>query len=72
MLAGLTDKDTGLDISDVDAPGEILLPKMEHTYEAFPWLQNNYETLGQRKNIVFKPLYEIEDEAYTLYFTIRS
>lgn len=68
VLAGLCDADQGLSMVQ-DEPKSTLMPRMEHTYATFPWQQSTYETAGQQRNILFKPLYEITDEAYTLYFT---
>jgi len=68
VLAGLTDSDCGL-VGDFDSPEEFLYQQIEHTYGTFPWKQNCYVTKNQPKNINFKPLYEISDEEYTVYFT---
>lgn len=71
VLAGLTDCDCGLS-GDFENPEEILAPRTEHTYGTFPWKQNCYITRNQPKNILFKPLYEITDETYTVYFTKKQ
>ena len=42
---------------------------MTHTYETFVWTQNNYITRNQKENFRMIPLYDVTDEAYTLYFT---
>lgn len=68
VLAGLTDSDCGL-VGDYEKPEEFLYPQIEHTYGTFPWKQNSYITRKQPENIIFKPLYEINDEVYTVYFT---
>lgn len=70
VLAGLTDCDCGL-AGDFENPEEFLYPQVEHTYSTFPWKQNCYVTRNQPKNILFKPLYEITDEVYTVYFTMK-
>ena len=70
VLAGLTDCDCGL-AGDFENPEEFLYPQIEHTYSTFPWKQNCYVTRNQPKNILFKPLYEITDEVYTVYFTMK-
>lgn len=70
VLAGLTDCDCGL-AGDFENPEEFLYPQIEHTYSTFPWNQNCYVTRNQPKNILFKPLYEITDEVYTVYFTMK-
>lgn len=68
VLAGLTDADCGLK-GDFEKPETFITPLSEHTYTTFPWKQNNYRTRDQEKNFVLKPLYEITDEEYTIYFT---
>lgn len=70
VLAGLRGTDSGLRI-DPEQPGKTLAVSMEHTYDTFPWQQSTYRTLGQPENFTLKPLYDITDEAYTLYFTLR-
>ena len=71
VLAGLTETDYGI-TGNAAQPQDFLSPQMEHTYSTFPWLQNSYRTRGQAKNFMLKPLYEIEDEAYTVYHTIST
>ena len=53
---------------DFDKPEEFMYRNTEHVYDAFVWLQDNYRTGHQSGNIQLIPLYEIEDEPYTLYF----
>ncbi len=50
-----------------DNPLAALEPHWEHSYEAFPWLQTNYRIRGTA--VECKPLYDIVDERYTIYFT---
>ena len=45
------------------------MPQMEHTYGTFPWRQNSWRTRNQPQSVMFRPLYEIRDEEYTVYFT---
>lgn len=68
VLAGLTDKDTGITLTD-DKPESALSYRTEHTYSTFPWQQSTYRTTGQAENVTFVPLYDITDEQYTVYFT---
>lgn len=68
VLAGLTDKDCGIQ-GDLKDPDSILLPEMSHTYGAFVWTQNVYMTRKQKENFRMVPLYEVTDEKYTVYFT---
>ncbi|MBR4182708.1 MAG: hypothetical protein IKQ56_02690, partial [Lachnospiraceae bacterium] len=71
VLAGLTDKDRGLE-GDFDAPEEIFAPRSEHIYSTYTWKQNCHITRKQPENIEFMPLYEVTDEEYTVYFTEKK
>lgn len=71
VLAGLTDRDTGLQ-GDLNDPDSILLPEQSHTYGAFVWTQNVYQTRHQKENFRMIPLYEVTDEKYTVYFTVEE
>lgn len=71
VLAGLRDKDCGL-VMENDDPSTALTTSIEHTYSTFPWLQSCYRTVNQPENFRFVPLYDVQDERYTLYFTRRS
>ena len=71
VLAGLTDCDTGLK-GDLNDPDNILLPEQSHTYGAFVWTQNVYQTRHQKENFRMIPLYEVTDERYTIYFTAEG
>ena len=68
VLAGLTDTDRGL-MGNLEDPESILLPEQSHTYGAFVWTLNVYLTRKQKENFRMIPLYEVTDEAYTVYFT---
>ncbi len=70
VLAGLVDKDCGIVYEDDAA--DVLCQRTEHTYSTYVWRQNCYITAGQPVNFEFKPLYDITDEAYTLYFTLKK
>ena len=71
MLAGLTDRNTGLQ-GNLEDPESILLPEQSHTYGAFVWTQNVYLTRHQKENFRMVPLYEVTDEKYTVYFTAEE
>ena len=71
VLAGLTDRDMGLQ-GDLNDPDSILLPEQSHTYGAFVWTQNVYQTRHQKENFRMIPLYEVTDEKYTVYFTVEE
>ncbi len=68
VLAGITDADCGIkgDVNDV------LIQQTKHTYGTFPWKQNSYRTRNQERNFMLKPLYDITDETYTVYFTKKN
>ena len=70
VLAGLVDRDCGI-VYENDA-ADVLCQRTEHTYSTYVWRQNCYITAGQPVNFEFKPLYDITDEAYTLYFTLKN
>ena len=49
----------------------MLSPRTEHTYGTDTWLQNNYITRGQPQYFRMKPLFDVIDEAYTVYYTLH-
>lgn len=67
VLVGICNSDKGLYVQD--ELEKVFVPFKEHTYDAFPWQQSTYMTAGQPENIRFKPLYDVIDEQYTMYFT---
>ena len=67
VLAGITGSDCG--ITGSDKLNEQFMPQMEHTYGTFPWRQNSWRTRNQPQSVMFRPLYEVTDEEYTVYFT---
>ncbi len=67
VLAGLCDREYAL-TGDVHAPATILVPDNERQWGQ--WLPG-YRTQGQTVGIRFKPLYEVVDEPYTVYFPVR-
>lgn len=71
VLAGLIDRDAGLrgDLSD---PDSLLLPDQSHTYGNFVWTQSVYRTRRQRENFRLIPLYDVAEEAYTVYFSAEN
>ncbi|MFA4944126.1 MAG: beta-L-arabinofuranosidase domain-containing protein [Lentisphaeria bacterium] len=66
VLAGLSDKQVTLK-GDPAAPRGILAPDNERQWQQ--WL-GNWRTVGQPVNFRFKPLHEIADETYTVYFPV--
>ena len=69
VLAGLCDQETTLR-GDKTQPGTILKPDNEWQRRWRTWL--SYRTVGQPVNIRFRPLHEIVDERYTVYFPLRA
>ena len=67
VLAGLCETEHTLR-GDKDEPGAMLLPDNERKHGR--WL-TGYRTTGQERGIKFKPLHEIIDEPYTVYFPVK-
>ena len=67
VLAGLSSEERML-IGDPGDPSSLLVPDNE-----MPWAmrQQGYRTKGQRRALRFRPLNEIVDEPYTVYFPVR-
>lgn len=70
VLAGLCSSDCGIRSASGD-PTKALVNVTEHTYSTFPWQQSTYRTVGQPENFDLIPLYDVTDEEYTVYFTVR-
>ncbi len=68
VLAGLCDEDRLL-VGDVDDASTMLTA--HHEREWGNWL-TGYRAKNQAVGLRFKPLYQITDERYTVYFTVRS
>jgi uncharacterized protein len=69
VLAGLTDEERVL-YGDIGKLDELMSPDRERNHSW--WNPGYYRTRGQERGIRFVPLYEIKDEAYTVYFPIRE
>lgn len=70
VLAGLCSADRGIEPQST-SPESALVNVTEHTYSTFPWQQSVYRTVGQPENFDLIPLYDITDEVYTVYFTVK-
>ncbi len=66
LLAGLTDKEVTIHSGQI-RPDELLVPFAEREWGFW---RNSFITKGQKENIVFKYLYEICEEQYTVYFPV--
>ena len=71
VLAALTDHDCGFNVNP-EHPESSLLPEVPHTYDVFVWQQSTWRTRRQPVNFRLIPLYEVTDEPYTVYLTIRN
>jgi hypothetical protein len=67
VLAGLSEREVTLS-GDKNQPGKILAPDNEREWGK--WCEV-YRTIGQPYAIRFKPLYQIMDEPYTVYFPVK-
>lgn len=50
----------------------MLAHERDQVYRTVRWTQSHYRTKGQEQLLRFVPLYEIADEAYTIYFPIKK
>ena len=69
VLAGLVDEERRL-AGDPEQPENILAPDRERNHSW--WNTGYYRTRNQGRGIRFIPLYEVKDEAYTVYFPIAT
>jgi DUF1680 family protein len=67
VLAGLCDRECAL-VGDKTRPGTFLVPDNEREWGN--WL-TGYRTVGQATALRFRPLYEVAEEPYTVYFPVR-
>ncbi len=68
VLAGLCDREITL-TGDLRRAARLLAPDNERQWGT--WL-SGWRTVGQPANVRLRPLYEIVDEPYTVYFPIRA
>ena len=68
VLAGLCGEERTL-VGDTNDPSTVLAPAREREWGVW---QDNYRTINQDRRIDFKPIHEVVDEPYTLYFPVRS
>jgi DUF1680 family protein len=67
VLAGLVDGERTL-VGDPSRPADVLTPADERQWGR--WL-TRYRTRGQDHNFHFVPLYQVDKDAYTVYFEMR-
>lgn len=53
---------------DAANPSSFLTREVDQQYRTVRWTQSHYRTVGQQSLTRLKPLYEIGDAAYTIYF----
>lgn len=68
VLAGLVDREVSLN-GDASSAASLLTPDNERQWTE--WLRG-YRTVGQPAAIRFRPIHEIVDEPYSLYFPINA
>jgi hypothetical protein len=68
VLAGLTSEQVTL-AGNKTKPDTMLTPDNEREWSR--WLEGNYRTTGQNRNVRFVPLLAVTDQPYTLYFPVR-
>ncbi|WP_077623298.1 beta-L-arabinofuranosidase domain-containing protein [Sediminibacillus massiliensis] len=68
VLAGLSDEERTL-YGDKEKPETMLAPDNEREWAK--WLPG-YRTIGQDRGLKFIPLYEVEDQHYTVYFPVKK
>ncbi len=57
---------------DAANPSSFLCRELDQQYRTVRWTQSHYRTLGQDKLVRLKPLYEIGDAKYTIYFPLSK
>jgi hypothetical protein len=68
VLAGLCEEERTLH-GDKDNPASMLTPDNEREWGE--WKQG-YRVRNQERGLRFKPLFEVVNEPYTVYFPVRS
>ncbi len=68
VLAGLVEEERML-FGDIDEPGTMLIPDDEREWQTW---KNGWRTVNQLVGWRYKPLYEIGNEAYTVYFPVKK
>lgn len=57
---------------DAAKPSSFLSREIDQQYRTVRWTQSHYRTTGQESLTRLKPLYEIGDESYTIYFPVKK
>lgn len=53
-------------------PSSFLRREIDQQYRTVRWTQSHYRTVGQQDLIRLKPLYEVGDKPYTIYFPVSK
>jgi hypothetical protein len=69
VMAGLTEEERTL-CGDILQPDSLLTPDRERNHSW--WNPGYYRTKGLDRGLRFIPLYEIKDEAYSVYFPVTA
>ena len=67
VLAGLCDEERTL-YGDINDPSSILIPDAERVLNRW---QSGYRVRNQESGMRFKPLYDVIDDPYTVYFPVK-
>ncbi len=57
---------------NVANPSSFLRREIDQQYRTVRWTQSHYRTVGQQDLIRLKPLYEVGDKPYTIYFPVTK
>ncbi len=57
---------------DASNPATFLRREIDQQYRTVRWTQSHYRTVGQDKLMRLKPLYEVGDASYTIYFPVSK
>ena len=68
VLAAINDDGKNFSLEG-NKPSDMLTPFVEHTYDTYPWQQTSYYSSQDNYKTQFIPLYDVTDEAYTIYFS---
>lgn len=68
VFAGLTDEECAIWIDPAN-PSALFVPENERQWGEW---NDGFRLKGQERGLRFKPLYEIRDEPYTVYFPLRG
>lgn len=59
-------------VGNVSNPSSLFRREIDQQYRTVRWTQSHYRSVGQSSLVRLKPLYEVSDAAYTIYFPVRG